>query len=151
MTLSKANHYTVLGIDSSVSADQIQQAYHRKANELHPDRHSNSSEDVQRASTKAMSDVNEAFRVLNDPLRRKAYDVTLARSQARRASRANRSVDFGSGPAVVLYLLTIIVGFPVVRAIAEAGGRVQLIWAGATLAIIASVVSIWFVIRDMGR
>lgn len=149
--MSKTNHYTVLGIDSTVSADQIQQAYHRKAIELHPDRHSTSSEDVQKASTKAMSEVNEAFRVLSDPLRRKAYDIALERSKARQAAKANRSVDFGSGPAIVLYLLAIVVAFPVVRAISEAGGRVQVIWAGATLAIIAAIASIWFVIRDMGR
>lgn len=149
--MGKTNHYSVLGIDPTSTSEQVQQAYHRKANELHPDRHAGSPDDVQASAHKAMSDVNEAFRVLGDSIRRKAYDASLAKAQARKAARSGRSIDFGSGPAVAVYLLVVAVGVPVLRAVSESGGRVKVIWTGAVIAIAAAIISILYVIRDMGR
>lgn len=123
--LGKTNHYPVLGIDPTSTSEQLQQAYHRKANELHPDRHAGSPDHVQASAHKAMSDVNEAFSILGDPIRRKAYDVSLARAQARKTARSGRSIDFGSGPAIAVYLLVVAVSVPVVRAITESGGRAE--------------------------
>lgn len=62
------NLYEILGLTSSASSDQIHQAYRRMARELHPDR--NPGPEAHRR----MSQVNEAYRVLGDETRRRAYD-----------------------------------------------------------------------------
>lgn len=62
------NLYEILGVPFDATADQIHQAYRRLARDLHPDRNS-SPEAHQR-----MLQVNEAYRVLGDPTRRRAYD-----------------------------------------------------------------------------
>jgi len=63
-------HYDVLGVSPSASPDDVKRAYHRKAREHHPDVGSG-------ATTAAMADINAAWAVLGDPVRRRAYDREL--------------------------------------------------------------------------
>lgn len=65
-------HYDVLGVPSSASADEVKRAYHRRAREHHPDVHVGGSGDP-------MVEVNAAWAVLRDPVRRRTYDRELSR------------------------------------------------------------------------
>ncbi|KAH8832215.1 DnaJ domain-containing protein [Flagelloscypha sp. PMI_526] len=70
-----ATHYTVLGISWTASAAEIKRAYKAKALETHPDKLDsvNGEADVGEKFHK----IREAFEILNDPDRRRAYDITL--------------------------------------------------------------------------
>ena len=64
-------YYERLGVRPDATTDELRDAYRRAARAAHPDRHGSSS------STR-MAEVNEAWRVLGDAARRRAYDDTLA-------------------------------------------------------------------------
>jgi len=56
-------------VSRSASAEEIHVAYRARARSLHPD--------VVAGDDRAMQDLNEAWRVLRDPARRRTYDATL--------------------------------------------------------------------------
>ena len=60
-----ANHYDTLGIKKDAPPEAVKRAYKRKASQAHPDKGGSDS---------AMADVNRAFEVLGDPVRRLKYD-----------------------------------------------------------------------------
>ncbi len=64
-------HYEVLGVSRTATSDEVRAAYRRAARDAHPDRHGE-------ASAARMAAVNEAWRVLGDPVRRQRYDLELA-------------------------------------------------------------------------
>ncbi|MCC6679148.1 MAG: DnaJ domain-containing protein [Phycisphaerales bacterium] len=66
--MSKRNFYEVLGVEKSASADDIRKAYRKLARQYHPD--VNKAKD---AATK-FNEVQEAYDVLSDEQKRKAYD-----------------------------------------------------------------------------
>jgi hypothetical protein len=66
-----ATHYEVLGIAIDASPEHVRAAYRERARIVHPDRRGADP------NTGAMSDVNEAYRVLGDPGRRVLYDRSL--------------------------------------------------------------------------
>lgn len=63
--------YDTLAVGPDASAAEIRAAYRRAARANHPDTQGE-------ASAARMAEVNEAWRVLSDPARRRAYDLTLA-------------------------------------------------------------------------
>jgi DnaJ-class molecular chaperone len=66
--------YRILGVSPSATADLIKAAYRKKAAQYHPDK--NQSTD---AATR-FREAQEAYEVLSDPERRKAYDEYRQRS-----------------------------------------------------------------------
>jgi len=68
--LAKHDYYEVLGITRDASAEQIKQAYRRKAKELHPDRNPNSRKRAEQEFKRAA----EAYEILSDPNKRAQYD-----------------------------------------------------------------------------
>lgn len=72
--------YRVLGVGRHDGGDRIREAYRDLAWRLHPDRHATAdpvggaSDAERRVSERRMREVNEAFRVLGEPARRRAYD-----------------------------------------------------------------------------
>ncbi|KAK7031404.1 Dnaj-like protein subfamily b member 8-like protein [Favolaschia claudopus] len=70
------NHYETLGVEKSASADDIRRAYKAKALETHPDKldPSASPEDKQAAEAR-FHQVHEAFEILRDVYKRRAYDI----------------------------------------------------------------------------
>jgi hypothetical protein len=71
MSRSGVTHYDVLRVSRRATRDEIRRAYRREAREAHPDRHGD-------GSAARMAAVNEAWRVLGDDDRRRAYDAALA-------------------------------------------------------------------------
>jgi curved DNA-binding protein CbpA len=65
-------YYTLLGIAPNASEDEITAAYRKLAFQYHPDKNNGSQE-----ATERMKEINEAYAILSDPLRRKQYDMPL--------------------------------------------------------------------------
>jgi curved DNA-binding protein CbpA len=67
---SERDYYEVLGIAPDASAEEIKKGYHRLAFQYHPDRNRKSE-----AAHKKMEEINEAYAVLSDPIKRREYDL----------------------------------------------------------------------------
>jgi hypothetical protein len=73
----RQDYYTVLGVSSTASAEEIRQAYRQLARQWHPD----ANPDDPRAAD-YFKTLNEAYRVLGTPEFRAAYDDALRRMPA---------------------------------------------------------------------
>lgn len=67
-------HYDVLGVRPDATQDQIRRAYHALARRHHPDTQPDAEPAEAREAGLAMAAVNDAWEVLGDPTRRRAYD-----------------------------------------------------------------------------
>jgi curved DNA-binding protein CbpA len=67
---SERDYYEVLGIAPDASAEEIKRAYHSLAFQCHPDRNRKSE-----GAHKKMEEINEAYAVLSDPVKRREYDL----------------------------------------------------------------------------
>lgn len=68
------DYYAVLGVDVDASGAALKSAYRRKASEYHPDR--NASPDA----AAMFRDVQVAYDLLSDPVKRHDYDENRRRS-----------------------------------------------------------------------
>jgi curved DNA-binding protein CbpA len=64
------DYYEVLGVAPSASAEEIRRAYHKLAFQYHPDRNRKTEE-----AHDKMRELNEAYAILSDPIKRKEYDL----------------------------------------------------------------------------
>ncbi|MDH6181147.1 molecular chaperone DnaJ [Microbacteriaceae bacterium SG_E_30_P1] len=64
-----ADHYEVLGVDRTASAEEIKKAYRRLARELHPDVNPSAE------ASERFKQVTHAYDVLSDPQERQQYDL----------------------------------------------------------------------------
>jgi curved DNA-binding protein CbpA len=96
MAPTEPSHYDVLGVDATAPAAQIRKAYLQLAREHHPDFHSTASDAYRLANEREMQRINEAWTVLSDPVRRRAYDDRYGEQQReeRRARPGAASYDF---------------------------------------------------------
>jgi molecular chaperone DnaJ len=78
------DYYVILGVGADATPDQIRSAYRREAKRLHPDHSGEGCEPFQA--------LQEAYEVLGNPRRRRAYDDELEHEQrmARQAARQAR-------------------------------------------------------------
>jgi len=67
---AKSDYYDILAVSKDSSADEIKKAYRKQALEWHPDRH----KDDKDAAEKRFKEINEAYQILSDSQKRKAYD-----------------------------------------------------------------------------
>jgi hypothetical protein len=70
--------YEVLGVSTSAGGDEVRRAYLDRAREAHPDRHIDASGAHRADVERRMREVNEAWRVLGNPRRRRRYDLERA-------------------------------------------------------------------------
>ena len=88
------NYYLILGVESDATMEQIRAAYLRQAKDLHPDYY---GQDIS-----PFIDLQEAYAVLSDPARRRAYDDVLHQHSYAEPSRpgsARIETLFSSKPA----------------------------------------------------
>lgn len=73
------NHFECLGLVASVSLDRevLEEKYFELARKWHPDRFVSASESERSRAQRQAAQLNEAYRVLRDPLRRAEYLVFL--------------------------------------------------------------------------
>lgn len=81
------DHYEVLGIGSGADPAEIRRAYVKQARRFHPDAHAGRSPAERAHAERRMRDVNEAWRVLSDPERRRVYDERRLLAEPTRTSR----------------------------------------------------------------
>jgi|SRR3989304_1343316 len=61
------NPYEILGVKKTASADEIKKAYRKKSKKTHPDKGGSNEE---------FTEVNKAYNILKDAIKRKIYDET---------------------------------------------------------------------------
>lgn len=69
MASTYIDYYQSLGLAKTATSEQIQKAYRRLAMKYHPDRNQNN-----KAAEEKFKEIKEAYEVLKDPEKRKAYD-----------------------------------------------------------------------------
>jgi len=67
---TERDYYEVLGIGPDASAEEIRRAYHMLAFQCHPDKNQKIEE-----ANKKMQEINEAYAILSDPIKRREYDL----------------------------------------------------------------------------
>src|ERR1041385_5116840 len=82
--MEKKNYYMILGVSRGETAGGIRAAYRDRARQLHPDV-------AGEGATRAFQELNEAYGVLSDPSRRRAYNAQIA-LEARVVPRAPISI-----------------------------------------------------------
>jgi curved DNA-binding protein CbpA len=103
MAPADPSHYDVLGVARTATAGEIRTAYLQLARRHHPDYHTTSSAVARAASEREMQRINEAWSVLGDTDRRRAYDERWRAEQraARRPGAASYDfTPYDDGPDV---------------------------------------------------
>src|SRR5690349_17524630 len=67
--MAKRDYYDVLGVSKSAGADEIRKAHRKLVRQYHPDVNKNN-----KAAEEKFKEVQEAYDVLSDEHKRKAYD-----------------------------------------------------------------------------
>ena len=89
-----SDYYHILQVDPSADTHTINAAYRRLAQEYHPDL--NKSPDA----TLRMQEINAAYSVLSDPLKRAKYDQWLAAGQQTTRRRPGSASDWSAARSV---------------------------------------------------
>jgi len=67
---AKSDYYDILGVSKGATQPEIKTAYRKQALEWHPDKH----KENKGAAEKRFKEINEAYQILSDTDKRKAYD-----------------------------------------------------------------------------
>jgi len=70
----RKDYYKILGVTKSADDIELKKAYRKEALKHHPDRHSSADEATVKAAETKFKDVNEAYSILTDKVKRQRYD-----------------------------------------------------------------------------
>jgi hypothetical protein len=91
---AQQNHYDVLGLDRTASAEDVRSAYRLRSHMFHPDKYENYAEplrtQLKAEAAKEFKKLTAAYAVLRDPAKRAAHDHQLSVGYAA-SSRPTRS------------------------------------------------------------
>ena len=76
--LGELDYYQLLHLSSDAKPSDIKRAYHATCRAFHPDSNRNQEPEVRRAIDEIAKRVSEAYSILRNPRRRKAYDQQVA-------------------------------------------------------------------------
>lgn len=95
--------YDLLGVEPSVSDDELRRAYRRLVRTYHPDRHASESPEVRGWAEERMRELTRAWTELGDPERRRSYDLSMRGAAAVEAAAqpAAAWTPYDDGPDVV--------------------------------------------------
>lgn len=86
------SHYDILGIKPDAKPDEVKKAYFRKAKKYHPDAGDS-------AEVRKFHEVARAYKVLADPVTRKAYDLSLGVFASATKKPASESTESAHRPS----------------------------------------------------
>jgi len=88
------NYFAILGIEPAATLDaaELERNYLELQHRFHPDRHAHSPAAERRVAMEAAARINEAYRLLRDPISRSAHLLALRGTDA--LSAANLPGDF---------------------------------------------------------
>jgi DnaJ-domain-containing protein 1 len=94
------DYYAILGVEPDASTEELREAYRFLIRAMHPDRFDSSRQfkDWRRANSR-MSAINEAYAVLNDPEKRKQYDLSRLTRGAAATNQEAADSTRGAGDA----------------------------------------------------
>lgn len=81
--LDELDYYQVLHIEPEASAGQVRQAFHASSRAFHPDANRHLDAAHRNAIARISKRITEAYTVLRDPKRRRAYNEALSGGQTR--------------------------------------------------------------------
>ena len=93
---ARKDYYKILAVSHDADDRAIKKAYRKGALKWHPDRHSSATEAEQRRAEKMFKDVNEAYNVLSDPVKRRKYDMG---ADLETIEQGGDGMDMGGGMA----------------------------------------------------
>lgn len=82
------DYYTVLKVSKTSTAEEIKKAYRKLAVEFHPDRNQG---DAKKAEI--FREINEAYEIIGDELKRKQYDEGGAKNKKESKSEGNKKTS----------------------------------------------------------
>jgi DnaJ-class molecular chaperone len=72
--MNKKDYYQILGVDKNASQKEVRQAYRKLAFQYHPDKNRDNP-----AATEKMKEINEAYAILSNPVKRREYNALRER------------------------------------------------------------------------
>ncbi|MCP4606720.1 MAG: J domain-containing protein [Proteobacteria bacterium] len=90
--LDQLDYYKLLGVDRQTGVSGVRKAFYAIAAKFHPDRNRDAEPAIHKALYEIFKRLNEAYRVLCDPERRKMYDECLSQGKVRLEQDTRRSL-----------------------------------------------------------
>jgi len=96
------DYYEILGVSQSADQKEIRKAYTEWSFIYHPDRMANLSDSARKKGEEKLKEVNEAYEILSNPDKRRAYDSEWLQRNAgaRRSQQSNGSTVIKPRPRV---------------------------------------------------
>lgn len=88
--MAETDYYKILGVAKGASAEIIKKSYRELARKNHPDKVAELDPELQTLAARKMEAINEAYTVLSDPDKRKAYDNGTLRGSSTFKDKAEK-------------------------------------------------------------
>jgi curved DNA-binding protein CbpA len=93
--LGELDYYQLLHLPRDAGSVEVKRAYHATTRVFHPDANRNLEPELQEAVRQIAKRVSEAYSVLRDPRRRRAYDSGLSEAGRNRIQLSEASAEAG--------------------------------------------------------